>query len=104
MFISINITAIKARIYPSIRDPVSPINIFAGEMLNRKNAIRDPISAAERMVSCMLTSLPSKTNQKLKATEDIIVVIAHKPSMPSIKLTAFIIVMKTNMVSKTLTQ
>ena len=70
--------------------PVSPINIFAGGKLNTKKPKVDPSIINDSIMSKPLNLFRIRAITPIvrKYIEDI---HAHKPSSPSIRLTAFII-------------
>ena len=70
---------------PKNREPVSPINIFAGFRLKNRNPRDAPISAEERMATSYIVAALTKRNDApiAKATE------AASPSIPSVRLAEF---------------
>ncbi len=85
MSISINFKAITADINPINNEPVSPINIFAGVILNLKKPMIAPTIASETAAnSYCLIYINNAANVPLV----IIPVVAASPSIPSIKLKA----------------
>ena len=72
---------------PSIREPVSPINTLAGWILNIRNPKTAPMT--------ILANIDTSYNCKLiPIIAKQVIIIAHtlddKPSIPSVKLTAFV--------------
>ena len=70
-------------------DPVSPINVFAGEKLNGKNPTSAPASAVIKTIDT--SGEPFKTNITNNDTADMTEIPAANPSKPSIRLMQFII-------------
>ncbi len=67
------------------REPVSPINTFAGYTLNRRNPISAPYNCTcDRLIPAFI---PMETTVKNTAT--IRVTLEARPSSPSVKLTPF---------------
>ena len=70
---------------PSARDPVSPMNTFAGYTLNSKNPISPPTTA--QVIGSIPLFVPIETTVKNTAT--ISVTLDASPSRPSVKFTPF---------------
>ena len=79
------ITEIAAKIPPRANDPVSPINIFAGFLLNNKNPISAPTIVKQNTNTGKLFSLYA---YKANVLVVIIVTLVANPSNPSVKFTA----------------
>ena len=84
---------------PSAIEPVSPMNISAGNALNQRKPITPPISAAETIAMSRYSSLRPATvsadrSQSISAiASSVMSEIAHvpaaSPSTPSVRLTPF---------------
>ncbi len=84
---------------PSAIEPVSPMNISAGNALNQRNPITPPISAAATIAMSRYSSLRAATvsAERIQSIDaiarSVISEIAHvpaaRPSIPSVRLTAF---------------
>ena len=79
------IIEIAAKIPPKASDPVSPINILAGFLLNNKNPIKAPTNTKQNTKIGKLFSLYAN---KANVLVVIIVTLVAKPSNPSVKFTA----------------
>ena len=81
---------------PKNSEPVSPINTLAGYMLNIKNANTAPITIAPNTII-------SFTSNIVEITVKHVIIIVHtlddNPSIPSVKLTAFVVASITNIAS-----
>ena len=81
-----NIIDIAAKIPPNAREPVSPIKIFAGFLLNNKKPNSAPTIAKQNTNTGKLFSLYANSANVLVV---IIVTLVASPSSSSVKLTAF---------------
>ena len=79
---------IIARAYPKKFEPVSPINVLAGEKLNGKNPTSAPAKAVIKITDTI--DEPLSTNIISNDTADITDIPEDNPSKPSIKLIAFV--------------
>ena len=80
--------AIAEIIPPSIKDPVSPINTFAGCKLNIKNPNVAPTAIlANNDTSNILLLIPITAKHVIISAE----ILEHNPSTPSVKLIAFVV-------------
>ena len=73
---------------PIAREPVSPINTFAGLKLNSRKPSRPPASATEKYAT--ESSGQSRIETAANSTNTINEEPAHRPSRPSVRLTAFV--------------
>ena len=78
--------AITDKIKPKNKEPVSPIKIFAGFLLNNKNPNNAPTIAKQNTNTGKLFSLYANS---ANVPVVIIVTLVASPSSPSVKLTAF---------------
>ena len=80
--------AIAATAPPSIREPVSPIITLDGYKLNNKNPKHAPDSALPNKVTSLQSKIIAITVRQVKI---IVVTLLDKPSIPSVKLIAFVV-------------
>ena len=80
--------AAAARPPPRARDPVSPINILAGFLLNTRNPRHPPHTAAQKYEPAAKPYV-IPTTEKNKVTRAVDP--DARPSSPSVKFTAFVI-------------
>ena len=80
--------AIPAKAPPKAREPVSPINTFAGFALKYKNPIQTALTIIPKKVTLRE---PANIPTTAKATLAIADVPAANPSKPSVKFTALVV-------------
>ena len=85
--------AIPAIAPPKSKDPVSPINTLAGWRLNIKNPKQAPIKIVPANVTSLIPNIILIDTRQVKI---IVVTLVDNPSIPSVKLTAFVVPNKTN--------
>ena len=73
---------------PNKREPVSPINTFAGCKLNIKNPNTAPITM---LPNTDISGLPIIIPITVKQVNIIALTLEAKPSIPSVKFTAFVV-------------
>ncbi len=84
--------AILAIAPPNKREPVSPIITFAGCKLNTKNARQLPIKILPNIV---ISFIPKIIPMTVKQVRIMVVTLVDSPSIPSVKLTAFVVARST---------
>lgn len=77
--------AMPATAPPSISEPVSPINIFAGFKLNNKNPKQVPITILPNTTISFISNIIPITVKQVKI---IAVTLVANPSIPSVRLIA----------------
>lgn len=73
---------------PSKSEPVSPINTFAGCKLNIKKPKHAPINIVPNIV---ISFTPNIIPITVRHVIIIVVTLVESPSIPSVKLTAFVV-------------
>ena len=85
-----------AKIIPTTKEPVSPINILAGKVLNFKNPTKAPdnVKAIKAISVCSIIKAIAPNER-----DEIKPIPPAKPSMPSIRLKPFVITITTKIVT-----
>ena len=83
---------------PNSNEPVSPINTFAGCMLNNKNPKTTPITIVPNITTSFTSKIIPIT---VKQVIIIVETVGHNPSTPSVRFIAFVVPSITNIANGT---